>query len=113
MRGRALRQDSGVWPLSRALRAHVAKHNRHVLLLALGTLIGSLALWVLMYGIASWLTVLFLSAIQGSDAMRPRIFDEVFVATAVALLALACVDRWLTPNDLPRDNKSPAEIATD
>src|SRR5688500_7814286 len=99
MRMRALSKESAMWPLSRALRAHVARHNRHVLLLALGTFIGSLALWVLLYGIASWLTVLFLSAIQGSDAARPRMFDEVFLTTAAALFALACVDRWLTPSD--------------
>jgi hypothetical protein len=85
-----------------------------VLLLSFGTLLGSLLLWVLLYGIAVWLTVLFLSAIHGPEVRRrPAAFDKVFFSAAATLFVLAWIDRRLTPNDLPRDHKSPAEIATD
>jgi len=99
--------------LARALARHLEAHNRHALLLALGTAVAALLLWVALYVVARWLTLLAVTVIGDGTAPVPRGFDAVFATAMAGLLAYAWVDRRLTPDDRPRDQKSAVEIAQD
>ncbi|SRR5260221_8656856 len=96
--------------LARALRAHLAAHNFRVALISLVTLIAAVALWFALHAVARWLTLLFLSAVKGTDAQMPAAIEPIFWSAAAALLALAWIDRRLRPDDRPKDHKSTGEI---
>ncbi len=98
---------------ARHLRAHFKRHNRGVATLALGTFCAALALWLLLYGVCCWLIVLGLAAIDRSDLGIPRGFGFVFTVAALCAIGYAWIDRRLTPNELPRDDKRPAEVVSD
>ncbi len=98
---------------ARTLRRHFARHNRGVLTLALGTLCASLALWLILYGVSCWLLILAFAAIDRSDLGIPRGFAVVFAVAALCAIGYAWIDRRLTPNELPRDDKRPGEVVSD
>ena len=110
-----LSTDSAPTPaeITAALRRHFAEHNRRVLLLSLATLAGAVALWTAIYVVGQWLTLLFLTVVNGEDTALPSGFAIVYVTAAVCLLVYAWIDRRLTPNDWPRDSKPPREIVED
>jgi hypothetical protein len=97
--------------IRRALRAHFADHNARVALLTLLTLLAALALWFLLHAAVSWLALLAVSAVKGTDARLPVFIEDAFWWSTAALLALAWIDRHFRPDDRPRDHKSAAEIA--
>lgn len=99
--------------LAAELRLHFAEHNRRVLFLALSTLVVAAILWAGLYFIAQWLTLLAVTVIGDGTAPIPRGFSSIFATAAAALLAYAWVDRLLTPDDRPRDKKTPGEITQD
>ena len=99
--------------IARSLRAHLARHNARVLLLSAATFAGAILLWAVLYAIAQWLTLLALVVVRGEDTSLPRGFPIVFATGALSLLAYAWIDRRLTPDDMPRDEKSAGEIAED
>jgi hypothetical protein len=99
--------------ITSSLRAHLARHNARVLLLSAATLAAAIVLWAVLYVIAQWLTLLALVIVRGADTPLPRGFPIVFGAAMLCLLAYAWIDRRLTPNDMPRDEKSAGEIAED
>ena len=99
--------------IAASLRAHLARHNARVLLLSAATFAAAILLWTVLYVIAQWLTLLALVAARGEDTPLPRGFPTVFGAAVLCLLAYAWIDRRLTPNDMPRDDKSAGEIAED
>ena len=96
--------------LARALRSHLAAHNLRVALLAALTLVAALALWYVLHLAAHWLALLFVTAVQGTDARVPAAVENIFWFAAAALLAVAWIDRQLRPDDRPKDHKSAAEI---
>ena len=96
--------------LTRALRAHLATHNLRVALLAALTLVGALTLWYVLHLIANWLALLFVTAVQGTEARVPTAIENLFWLAAAALLAVAWIDRQLRPDDRPKDHKSIGEI---
>ena len=99
--------------IASSLRAHLARHNARVVLLSAATLAAAIVLWAVLYAIAQWLTLLALTIVRGEDTALPRGFPVVFAAAVFCLLAYAWIDRRLTPNDMPRDDKSVGEIAED
>lgn len=99
--------------LAAELRQHFAEHNRHVLWVALGTIAASAVVWTALYFIAQWLTLLAVTVVGDGTASLPRGFSAVFFAVAGALLIYTWIDRLLTPDSRPRDQKSSGEIAQD
>lgn len=102
--------DDELAKITRALRLHFAEHNLRVALLSLLTLVASLALWFLLRATARWLSLLTISAVQGTDARLPRSLDSIFLFAAATSLFVAWVDRRMTTDDRARDHKSAAEI---
>lgn len=98
---------------ARTLRRHFARHNRGVVALALGTLCAALASWLILYGVCCWLLILALAAIDRADLGIPPGFPIVFAVAALCAIGYAWIDRRLTPNELPRDDKRPGEIVSD
>lgn len=92
--------------LARALRSHLAAHNARVALITALTLAASAALWSALYLAANWLALLFVSAVEGTEARLPPVVENAFWFGAAALLVLAWIDRRLRPDDRPRDYKT-------
>ena len=93
------------------LRAHLARHNRRVLLLAAGTLVAALAAWALLYFVSVWILLLAISALDLSNMRVPHSFWILYGVAALCAIGFAWVDQRLTPNALPRDHKSLYDIA--
>lgn len=91
------------------LRAHFARHNRHVLGLTLLTAAAAVAFWTVLYFAMQWLLILALTIADPMNARLPPRFALLFATVAVALCALA----WLAGrlDERARDSKSAAEIA--
>jgi hypothetical protein len=96
-----------------ALRAHFAEHNRRVVLLALLTLAVATGLWYLAYAVLFWLTLLAVSATRGMDARPPEILPVLFIYSGGLLVLITWIAHRLWPNDMPRDDKKPLEVAAD
>jgi hypothetical protein len=92
------------------LREHFTGHNLRVALLAVLTVVAAIILWLLLHGVAKWLTLLFATAIGGLGSTMPRSFEPGFWIAAAVLLTIAWIDRSLRPDDRPRDHKSFGEI---
>jgi hypothetical protein len=99
--------------LAAALRAHLARHNRHVLGITGVTLLTAALLWLVLYGLAHWLTLFGLTAVRGGEAALPPGFRRGFLLAAAALLAVAWLQRWLFPEHLPPDKKSLGAVLAD
>ncbi len=98
---------------ARALRQHFARHNRRVIFLALATLVAALALWLILYLVCCWLILLALAVVDAAHPQVPRGFGIVFTVAALSAMLYAWVDRRLTPNEIPRDDKRLGEILAD
>lgn len=96
--------------LARVLRSHLAAHNLRVALFTALTFIVAVVLWYALYLAANWLALLFVTAVEGTEARVPRVIENAFWFGAAALLAVAWIDRQLRPDDRPKDHKSIAEI---
>jgi hypothetical protein len=96
-----------------ALRVHFAEHNRRVAIFAAVSFVVSLLLWAVLYFVAQWLTLLFVTVVSEGTAPLPRGLPVVFATVAVSLLAYAWIDRRLTPDERPRDTKTFREIVAD
>jgi hypothetical protein len=96
-----------------ALRAHFAEHNRRVVLLALLTLAVATGLWYLAYAVLFWLTLLAVSATRGMDARPPEILPVLFIYSGGLLVLITWIAHRLWPNDMPRDDKKPLDVAAD
>lgn len=96
-----------------ALRVHFAEHNRRVALFAAAAFAASLLAWAALYGIAHWLTMLFVTVVSEGTAPMPRGVPIVFGTVALSLLAYAWIDRRLRPDERPRDVKPWSDIAAD
>lgn len=95
------------------LRAHFARHNRRVLLLAAATALLAAAAWGLLGEAAYALTLVALSIQRPADAQAPAWFPPAFAAAALTLCLLAWLLRRLRPDERARDTKSVAEILLD
>ena len=99
--------------LAATLRRELAGHNLRVVLLSVLAAVTSVILWVAFYAVAYWLTLLFITAVKGSDSAVPGPFRAVFLAVAGFLLAFTWIDHRLHPDDRPRDKRSTGEIVLD
>ncbi len=98
---------------ARALRCEIARHNLQVAGIALFTLVVAVGLWVVLYAVCSWGVLFFQTAVGIAAVALPHGFTLVFLVAAACSVGYAWLDRRLTPNDLPRDDKSPGEITAD
>jgi hypothetical protein len=96
-----------------SLRAHFAEHNRRVVLLALLTLAVAAGLWYLAYAVLFWLTLLAASATCGMEAKPPEVLPALFIYSGSLLVLVTWIAHRIRPNDLPRDDKKPLDIAAD
>jgi hypothetical protein len=99
--------------IARRLRAHLALHNLRVIALAVLTCAAAIVLWAVLYVIGAWLAVLVLTVAEADPAGVMRAYPVVFGVAALCLVAVAWLDRRLTPNERPVDEKPPDEIAMD
>ena len=98
---------------ARALRREIAGHNRRVALIAVFTLVVAAGLWIVLYAVCAWVLMLALIAIGTERATLPHGFTILYAVTAACAVGYAWIDRHFTPNEIPRDDKSPVEIASD
>ena len=99
--------------IAHALRRHFARHNLRVSLLAVGTLLAAVALWLILYAVCCWLILLALTVVDVPQPRIPRGFSILFGVAALCAVIYAWIDRRLTPNDMPRDDREPGEIVAD
>jgi hypothetical protein len=92
------------------LRAHLARHNQRVLLLAGGTLVAALAAWMLLYFIVLWIVVLMLSVAEVSVPGVLRHFWVVYCTAALCAIIYAWIDQRFSGDARPRDNKRVFEV---
>ncbi len=100
-------------PTAAALREHLARHNRRVAFFVALTLFVAAGLWFVSYAIVYWITLLFISAVRGLDAHPPDTFPALFIYSAALLVLVSWIARALYPDEIPRDEKSAAELAAD
>jgi hypothetical protein len=100
---------------AQTLRGHFAKHNQRVLLIAAGTVVASVAAWVLIYMVVTWVFVIavgvFEVPVEGTPL--PRGFNLVFVVAGLCAIGYVWLDRRLTPNERPADEKRSGDIMAD
>jgi hypothetical protein len=96
-----------------ALRACLARHNRRVGALTVLTLTVAAGLWFVLYACFYWLTLLALTATRGLEARLPEAFPAVFLYIAGMLVAFAYLLRRVSPDEMPRDEKTWFEQVTD
>jgi hypothetical protein len=99
---------------AQTLRAHFARHNQRVILIAVGTLVASAAAWLLLYLIFTWGFV-FVSALfeAPTNTPFPRELAILFAVAGVCATLYAWLDRRLTPSERPPDEKRSGEIVSD
>ena len=95
------------------LRKRFAEHNRLVVLIAALTLLVTAGIWFLLFALLYWLAFLFASVVRGADARPPDALPALFIYSAGVLLLVAWFARKRFANEMPRDEKSPWEIATE
>lgn len=95
------------------LRAKFAEHNRLVALVAVLTLLVTAGIWYLLFAVLYWLAFLFASIVRGADARPPEVLPALFIYSAGLLVLLAWLARKRFANELPKDEKSPWEIAVE
>ena len=98
---------------ARILRAHFARHNFRVLLLAAGTLLAALACWGGLYLVSCWLLVLGFATFDVTLTHIPTGFDTLFAVAALCAIAYAWIEERIFPNAHPRDHKNLVEIAAE
>ena len=96
-----------------ALRAHLAQHNRWVLVLTGATLVAALAAWALLYFVSIWMLVLSMATFDIPNAHIPHRFWILYLVTALCGLAIAWLDNLASPNARPADRKAAWEIFMD
>jgi hypothetical protein len=79
--------------LREALRRTVAAHNRLVRLSTVSSSIAVIFMWVAIYFIARWLTLLGSTVVKGLDAATPQHFDRVFGIVVVIWLIVGWIVR--------------------
>ena len=105
-----MQQAGGV---SKAFRAHFAQHNRQVVWLTVFTLITALLLWMVAYIFLYLITLLVVTALQGTDAQVPRSFFPAFAICGLLLCLLGVISRKIWPAYFLSDKKNPFEIFMD
>jgi hypothetical protein len=95
------------------LRQRLRVHNRRVFAFAALCAAGAVLAWTGLYGLVHWLVLLGGAITRGPYSTVPRGMPIAFLFIAAALLFSAWLDRRLTPNEVPPDDKSPREIAMD
>ena len=93
------------------LRQRFAEHNRLVILTAILTLVSTGAIWCLLFAGLYWLAFLFQSVVHGMDARPPSALLVFFIYSAGLLVLLTWLARKHLDNQMPKDEKTPWEIA--
>lgn len=96
-----------------ALREIFGQHNRHVLGLAVATLLFAAGCWLAIYIGVFWLCLLALTAMKGAEAAVPASFGWAFAGGAAVICVWVGIARWREPDERPRDDKQFWEIAAD
>ena len=81
-----------------------------MLLLTVLTAFIAAALWLILYAVAFWLTLLGLSAALGVEAHPPKHFTATFIISAALLVLLTWVAKRRRPDERARDDKTLLEI---
>ncbi len=98
---------------ARAVRREIARHNRRVALIALFTFAVAAGLWIVLYAVCAWVLMIACIAIGTERSVLPHGFTTLYLTAAACAVGYAWIDRHFTPNDIPRDDKSYGEIASD
>lgn len=93
------------------LRARFSEHNRLVVILAVLTLLVTAGVWYLLFAVLYWLAFLFASVRHGIDARPPDSLPALFIYSAGLLLLFTWLARKRLDNEMPKDEKTPWEIA--
>lgn len=96
-----------------ALRAHLARHNRRVLLLVIGTLLLVVGLWITLYAVCAWLLVLALTVLELPYTRLPRGLPWLFAVAGACAVGYAWLLRRLTPTERPSDDIKAGTVVAD
>jgi hypothetical protein len=108
----ALRVRS-VGSTAQILRAHFVRHNVRVLLVATVTLFAAVAAWLLLYFVSTWVVIVLLATADIHVTRIPQGYTILFAVAMTCALVYTWIDRRLTPNERPRDEMRPGDIAMD
>ena len=95
------------------LRRKFAEHNRLVALVAVLTLLVAAGLWYLLFAALYWLAFLAAAVGHGMDARPPEVLPALFIYSAGLLVLLTWLAGTRFGNEMPKDKKSPFEIAAE
>ncbi|MEO7934428.1 MAG: hypothetical protein ABIT76_14855 [Chthoniobacterales bacterium] len=77
------------------LAEYFRQHNQRAVLLAIGCLVGSVASWIVIYGIVLWMELMVLTTIRGVDAPSTLSVRNHFLIVAAVLFSVTwLVKKW-------------------
>jgi hypothetical protein len=97
--------------LKEALRRKIDGHNRLVLLSTIGGALGVVLMWVMIYFVANWLPLFFLTIFKGLEAEAPRNLTRIIILGMMAWMVIGWIDRHLCTADTGMGEISPAALA--
>ena len=95
------------------LRRKFAEHNRLVVLVAVLTLLVAAGMWYLLFALLYWLAFGAASLAGGMDGRPPDALPALFIYSAGLLVLLTWLAGTRFGNEMPKDKKSPFEIAAE
>ncbi len=82
------------------LAEYFRQHNQRALLLAIGCLAGSVASWIVIYGVVMWAELIFLTTTRGVDApVTLSVRWHFLIVVAGVFLASWLVRKWERANE--------------
>jgi hypothetical protein len=94
-------------------RRHLARHNRHVLLVTAWSLTAVLTAWALVYFAIYWLVLLVLTLGNPFGAVAPASFPLHFGLFGALFIGLVYLERRARPHRRLRDKSTPLELTMD
>ena len=94
-------------------RQTIARHNRHVALVAIWSVTSVAVLWALVYFGVYWLVLLVLTLGNPFGATAPATFPVRFGIFAALFLGTVFLEKRIQPHRRPRDRTTPLETAVD
>jgi hypothetical protein len=97
--------------LKEALRRKIDGHNRLVLLSTIGGALGVVLMWAMIYFVANWLPLFFLTIVKGLEAEAPKNLTRIVLLGMMLWMVIGWFDRHLSTGDVGMGEISPAALA--
>jgi hypothetical protein len=97
--------------LKEALRRKIDGHNRLVLLSTVGGALGVVIMWSIIYFVANWLPLFFLTIFKGLEAEAPKNLTRIVILGMIVWMVIGWFDRHLRTADAGMGEISPLALA--